>query len=85
MAVAEKFFPGTVDTVVTANGLNFPDGLSGGPVAAYYDAPLILVIDTIYDHAETFFTEKDAKRLVVVGGTGVVSDATANAIAGLTE
>ena len=85
IAVAERFFPGKIDTVVIANGKNFPDGLSGGPVAAAYDAPLILVIDTSYDHAQKYFTEEDASKLVIMGGTGAISDATAERITGGTE
>lgn len=83
VAVANKFFPDSVETVVVANGVNFPDGLSGGPIAAYYDAPLILVTDGVKSHAVDFFAEKAAKKLVVVGGKGVVSDETAEIIAGL--
>ena len=81
IAVAEEFFPGNVDTVVVAFGTNFPDGLSGGPIAAAYDAPLILVTDKVYAHAVTQFAQKNAFQLVVMGGTGVISDATAEKIA----
>lgn len=81
IAVADEFFPGNVDTVVTANGMNFPDGLSGGPVAAAYDAPLILVTDKDYSHAVQQFAQKGAFQLVIMGGTGVISDDTVVKIA----
>ena len=82
IAVANEFFQGNVDTVVIANGNNFPDGLSGGPIAAAYDAPLVLVVDNISDHAESYFKAKDSYRLVIMGGKGVISDETAERIFG---
>jgi putative cell wall-binding protein len=82
IAVANEFFQGKVDTVVIANGNNFPDGLSGGPIAAAYDAPLVLVVDNISDHAESYFKAKDSYRLVIMGGKGVISDETAERIFG---
>ena len=82
VAVAEEFFPGNVSTIVIANGTNFPDGLSGGPVAAAYDAPLILVVNATYEHATKFFADKESFRLIIMGGTGVIADNTAEKIIG---
>lgn len=79
--VAETFFTGAVDTMVIASGKTFPDGLSGGPVALKYNAPLILVADGAAGHARTIFNDKGMTRLVVMGGTGAVSKATAEMIA----
>ena len=81
VAVANEFFPGNVSTVVIANGANFPDGLSGGPIAAAYDAPLVLVVDKTYAHAVSLFKNKGSFRLIIMGGTGVIADATAEQIA----
>ena len=81
IAVADEFFPGNVSTVVIANGMNFPDGLSGGPIAAAYDAPLVLVVDKTYAHAVSLFKNKGSFRLIIMGGTGVIADATAEQIA----
>lgn len=85
IAVAEALFADKLDNVVIANGKNFPDGLSGGPIAVEYEAPLILVVDGVSEHAEKYFAEENASRLVIMGGTGVISDATAGKIAGGTE
>ncbi|MCR4669171.1 MAG: cell wall-binding repeat-containing protein, partial [Clostridia bacterium] len=85
IAVAEQFFPESVDTVVIANGKNFPDGLSGGPIAAAYDAPLILVIDSNYGHAASFFAKRNAFHLSIMGGTGVIAEQTAIKIVAGTE
>ena len=81
IAVADEFFPGNVSTVVIANGMNFPDGLSGGPIAAAYDAPLVLLVDSTADHAKKLFKDKGAFRLIIMGGNGVISDGTAEMIA----
>ena len=64
-----------------ASGKDFPDGLSGGPCAIYYDAPLLLVTAGLTDNPRAIFVNKKAYRLVVMGGTGVVSKAIAEAIA----
>ncbi|MCR4667985.1 MAG: cell wall-binding repeat-containing protein [Clostridia bacterium] len=80
--IAGDLFSYSLDTVVIANARNFPDGLSGGPVASYYYAPLILVTDSVYDHAVDYYKYVGARRLVIMGGTGVISDETADLIAG---
>ena len=85
IAVAEELFPETVESVVIANGKNFPDGLSGGPIATGYGAPLILVIDSTCDHAVKYFADREAFQLLIMGGTGVIADSTAGKITGGTE
>ncbi|MDO4556614.1 MAG: cell wall-binding repeat-containing protein, partial [Lachnospiraceae bacterium] len=40
--VAKKFFSGKTDTIVLAYGLEYPDGISGGPLAISLGAPMIL-------------------------------------------
>ncbi|SKA86377.1 Spore germination protein YaaH [Clostridium sp. USBA 49] len=62
------------DYVVIASGENFPDALSASPLAAKYNAPLILT----YENTMTTNTISELKRLKVkkaflVGGTGVLS------------
>jgi peptidoglycan-N-acetylglucosamine deacetylase len=42
-AVVQDAFPGTVDTVYVATGVNFPDALAGGAAAAVAQAPVLLV------------------------------------------
>ena len=79
--IVGHFFKENYDTIVIASGKNFPDGLAGGPVACAYEAPLVLVADNFFDHAKGIFTEKGAYRLVVMGGTGVISKDIAEAIA----
>ena len=81
VAVASEFFPGKIHNMVIASGLTFPDGLSGGPVAIAYDAPLVLVGNNWVDHATNLFVSKNARTLIVMGGKGAVSQAIAETIA----
>jgi putative cell wall-binding protein len=64
------------DTVLMTSGLNFPDALSVGPVAAGRQMPLIITRGT------TLGTEENAQlsdfspaNIVIAGGTAVVSQA----------
>ncbi len=82
--VAETFFD-NVDTVVVASGINFPDGLCAGPLAAALDVPLILArnsnsnVEMIADYVKS----KGIKSGYVLGGTGALSDRTVRDIFGL--
>jgi peptidoglycan-N-acetylglucosamine deacetylase len=73
-----------VDTVYIATGTSFPDGLSAGPAAGRNGAPLLLVKPT----AVPAGVAEELRRLnpttvIVVGGSGVVSDGVLNAILAL--
>ena len=86
LAVAKKFFSGKRDTVVLVYGMNYPDGLSGGPVAVLYDAPVILVgsinnktkkyEDAGVSDAMAYAKSVGARRVVAVGGSYIIPDAT---------
>jgi putative cell wall-binding protein len=67
---------GSADTVFLATGANFPDALGGGPVAGTVPGPLLLVTGTsIPSGAASELSRLNPDRVVVLGGTGVVSDA----------
>lgn len=69
-----NFSPG-VDTVFLAVGTNFPDALTGGPLAAHRDAPVLLT-DTTSLPSETrsaLGTLRPA-NVIALGGTTAVSD-----------
>lgn len=73
-AVAKKFFPKeSVDIVVLAYAMNFPDGLSGGPLAMSLGAPLILVTSDDTDAAKEYVKYCGAKKAVSLGGTALIS------------
>ncbi len=90
--VAKKFFGGKRDTVVLVYGMNYPDGLSGGPVAVLYDAPVILVGSINnktkkYDpagvpEAQAYAKSVGARRVVAVGGTAIIPDSTIDTVGG---
>jgi putative cell wall-binding protein len=67
------------DVVYVATGANFPDGLAGGAAAAVPDVPLLLVetnaVPTVTGQELLRLHET---RIVILGGTGVVSSLAAN-------
>ena len=81
-AIADKFFAGGSDTIVIASGDDFPDGLTGGPLAMSLSSPLFLVNDRNTSSAAEYVADHGLDVITVIGGTGVVSDDAANAIAG---
>ncbi|MBP3384242.1 MAG: cell wall-binding repeat-containing protein [Firmicutes bacterium] len=71
--IAEEFFP-KVQTAVTAYGLNFPDGLSGGPLAMALEAPMILITDSECAEASAYVKNSGVERVAIMGGTTLISD-----------
>ena len=71
-AVAREFDAAT--TVYVANGRNYPDALSAAPAAGYHHAPLLLTEqDSLPAVVAAEIRRLQPGRIVVVGGTGVVS------------
>lgn len=71
---AANFAPG-VPVVYIASGLDFPDALSGAAVAGMQEVPVLLVRrDSIPDVVKAELTRLAPGRIVILGGTGVVSD-----------
>ncbi|MRX54296.1 hypothetical protein GJU41_09955 [Bacillus idriensis] len=67
------------DTVVLATGTDFPDALSGTPLAAKYQAPLLLVdgksktIQSKYNlPAKQEISRLGAKKAIILGGKGAI-------------
>lgn len=74
--ISAASFPGTLSVVYVATGENFPDALSAAPAAAKADAPLLLVEATrIPASVEAEILRLQPSLIVVVGGSGSVSDA----------
>ena len=74
VAVAEEFFPKGSDSTVLAYAQNFPDGLSGGPLALSLDAPLLLVDQSNHQAAADYAKNAGIKKAVVLGGPSLISD-----------
>ena len=74
--VASRFaFPAGTDTVFIATGANFPDALAAGPAAAAENAALLLVQQACAPEVvKREVARLGAENVVVIGGSGVVSD-----------
>lgn len=81
-AIADKFFPDGSSSIVIASGDDFPDGLTGGPLAMAKSAPLFLVNSGNTGNAKAYVANNKAGLITVVGGTGVVPDKIVNDIIG---
>ncbi|WP_348788527.1 cell wall-binding repeat-containing protein [Leifsonia sp. NPDC080035] len=83
-AIAEHAHPQGAKTVYVATGMNFPDALSAGPVAAQEDAPIVLTRTSSLPAASLAAIQKlKPSTIVVVGGTGAVGKAVAEQLADL--
>jgi putative cell wall-binding protein len=71
--VAKEFFEAPTSAVL-AYAQNFPDGLSGGPLAYTLNAPLILTDSKKPTAAVTYATGAGIKSGYVLGGSGLISD-----------
>jgi putative cell wall-binding protein len=75
-AIAAPFPTG--GTVYVANGLGFPDALSGAPVAGSTRSPVLLVQATaIPDTVKAQLQRLKPKRIVILGGSTSVSPSVA--------
>ncbi len=78
---ANSFAPG-VSVAYVANGLAFPDALSGAPIAGKTPGPVLLTGATSLPGAiATELARLKPQKIVVLGGTGAVSDGVKTALA----
>jgi putative cell wall-binding protein len=76
----------TSDVVYITTGLNFPDGIAGGAGAAVMDAPILLVqTNGVPAPVVAEIQRLQASRVVLLGGSAVVSDTVMSLIAGMLE
>ena len=81
---AATFVPG-VPVVYVATGLNFPDALAGAAVAGFQDGPVLLVsTNAIPTVTAIELARLKPMRIVILGGSGVVSDAVASTLGAYT-
>lgn len=67
------------DTVILAYGEDFPDALCASPLARKYKAPILLTQSASLDpRVESEIQRLGAKKIIIVGGTGVVSQTIEN-------
>jgi hypothetical protein len=86
VAVSRADYPSGAATVYVASGGVFPDALSGGPAAARAGGPVLLVARTaIPEVTAAELRRLKPQRIVVLGGTAVVSDGVAKALSSYTS
>jgi len=74
--IAQAAYPSGAPDVYVATGLNFPDALSAGAAAAKNSSPVLLTDpNTLGADVAAEITALHPGRIIVVGGTGSVSDA----------
>ena len=75
-AVANKFFSKGSQIITLAYGFNFPDGLSGGPLALALKGPLLLVDNKNFVHAKEYAEKGKTEKAAVLGGPALIPDST---------
>jgi len=81
VSISQRAYPGTSSAVFIANGLNYPDALSAGPVAAALHGPLLLTLPTSLPTSVIAELQRlQPQAIYIVGGPGSVSDAVMNQI-----
>ena len=81
VVIAKEFFPTTV-CMTLATGTNFPDGLTGGPLAFTLNAPMVLTNKAASDYAKAaaYAKEANVQKFLVFGGESAMPDAVVRAI-----
>ena len=74
----EYFYPDcattSVDTVILANGFNYPDALCATPLSRTLNAPILLTHqDNLTDSTKKQIEKMKIKNVTIVGGEGVVT------------
>lgn len=76
IALTQSEFPAGNDTVYLASGEDYPDALAGAAVAGKLQAPLLLSpANTLPGEVANELLRLAPKRIVLLGGTGALSDA----------
>lgn len=85
-ALSQARFPDGADTVYVATGRSYPDALAGGLAAGSESSPVLLTEKAALPASARAEIERlQPSRIVIVGGTGAVSDAVAATLAGLAD
>jgi putative cell wall-binding protein len=85
VAISRANFVAPQEWVVVSSGQNFPDALAAGPMAAFLEAPLLLVptSGTLPSAVATEIKRLQTKSIMVVGGPAAVSDGMVDQLAKL--
>jgi putative cell wall-binding protein len=84
-AISRTHFAAGVPVAYIATGVHFPDALGGSAAAGTHGGPVLLVTrDGVPDVTRTELARLKPKRVVILGGSGVISDKVRNAVASYT-
>ena len=85
VAISKANFIAPQEWVVVASGQSFPDALGAGPMAAFLQAPLLLVptAGTLPSAVATEIKRLQTKSIMIVGGPAAVSDGMVDQLAKL--
>ncbi len=71
----------TSDYAVLASGENFPDALCASPLAAKYNAPILLTSkNNLPEETKERLLDLNVTKVIIIGGTGVISEKVSAAI-----
>lgn len=79
-AVSRNRFGANVPVVYVATGFNFPDAVAGGAAAGVQGGPVLLTSTSLPKATRDELTRLRPQRIVVLGGTAVVSQSVVNAL-----
>ncbi len=69
------------DYAILASGENFPDALCASPLAAKYNAPILLTSkSSLPEETKEQLLVLNVTKVIIIGGTGVISEKVAEAI-----
>lgn len=74
------------DTVILANGMDYPDALTAAPLAGKYNAPILLSRNTTLasqPDLKASLMNKGVKNVIIIGGETAISNGIQNEIASL--
>jgi putative cell wall-binding protein len=81
VAISKASFAAGIETVFVATGRSFPDALAGAAVAGALGSPILLVTATsLPSVVRTELARLNPQEIVILGGTGAVSNAVAQAM-----
>ncbi len=85
-AFSAKSYPAGVNVAYVASGLNFPDALSGAPIAGKSGGPVLLTATNSLPAPIAMELKRlRPKRIVILGGAGAVSNTVKTKLAGYTS
>jgi putative cell wall-binding protein len=85
IAIADEFTKNNkTDTAILASSIDYPDSLSSAPLTKIYNAPILLTEkNKLTPRIEAEMKKLGIKHVIIVGGTGVISDTVNKRLQGL--